>query len=373
MKYDKLIEILETIHSDMQLRAAKSIDISLVVRNWLFGFYLVEYEQNGEDRAEYGKRLIDNISNELRYKGIKGVSPTNLRKFREFYFMHEQIRQTVSVESLVQPQRNLKTGTNFQIQQTVSVELAKLFKLSWSHYVNLLTIDDINERKFYEIESINNSWGVRELKRQIASSLYQRLSLSKNKSKIKQLSEQGQIIEKAEDIIKNPYILEFAGFKEESRYSEYDLETALINKLELFLLELGKGFLFEARQKRFTFDDDHYYVDLVFYNRLLKCYVLIDLKRDKLTPQDIGQMQMYVNYFDRYVKLKDENPTVGILLCHRKNDALVELTLPENSNIYASKYKLYLPTKEELERELVKEITMVKEEMALYGTQRKGE
>jgi predicted nuclease of restriction endonuclease-like (RecB) superfamily len=373
MKYDKLIEILETIHSDMQLRAAKSIDIALVVRNWLFGFYLVEYEQNGEDRAEYGKRLIDNISKELRYKGIKGVSPTNLRKFREFYFMHEQIRQTVSVESLVQPQRYLKTGTNFQIQQTVSVELAKLFKLSWSHYVNLLTIDDIYERKFYEIESINNSWGVRELKRQIASSLYQRLSLSKNKAKIKQLSEQGQIIEKAEDIIKNPYILEFAGFKEESRYSEYDLETALINKLELFLLELGKGFLFEARQKRFTFDDDHYYVDLVFYNRLLKCYVLIDLKRDKLTPQDIGQMQMYVNYFDRYVKLKDENPTVGILLCHRKNDALVELTLPENSNIYASKYKLYLPTKEELERELVKEISMVKEEMALYGTQRKGE
>lgn len=203
--------------------------------------------------------------------------------------------------------------------------------------------------------------------------MYQRLSVSKNKAKLKQLSQKGQIIEKPEDFIKDPFILEFAGIQEKSRYSEYDLETALINKLEMFLLELGKGFLFEARQKRFTFDDDHYYVDLVFYNRLLKCYVLIDLKRDKLTHQDLGQMQMYVNYFDRYVKLKDENPTVGIVLCHRKNDALVELTLPENSNIFASKYKLYLPTKEELKRQLVKEIGMVKEEMALYGTQGKGE
>jgi len=370
MKYDKLIEILETTHSDMQYQAFRSVDIALIIRNWLFGFYLVEYEQNGEDRAEYGARLIENISGDLRDRGIKGVSPTNLKKDREFYIEYKQIRQTVSVESLVQPQKKAATGTNIQIRQTVSVELAKHFKLSWSHYVNLLTIDDISERKFYEIESINNSWGVRELKRQIASSLYPRLSASKNKAKIKQLSQKGQIIEKPEDFIKDPFILEFAGIKEKSRYSEYDLETALINKLEMFLLELGKGFLFEARQRRFTFDDDHYYVDLVFYNRLLKCYVLIDLKRDKLTHQDLGQMQMYVNYFDRYVKLKDENPTVGIVLCHRKNDALVELTLPENSNIFASKYKLYLPTKEELKRQLVKEIGMVKEEMALYGTQR---
>ncbi|MCG2760341.1 MAG: DUF1016 N-terminal domain-containing protein, partial [Candidatus Delongbacteria bacterium] len=214
MKYDKLIELLETTHSDMQYQAFRSVDIALIIRNWLFGFYLVEYEQNGEDRAEYGKKLIDNISIELKNKGIKGVSPTNLRKFREFYFTHEQIRQTVSVESLIQPQNNMLTGTENQIQRTLSVELAKHFKLSWSHYINLLTIDDINERKFYEIESLNNSWGVRELKRQISASLYQRLSLSKDKKKVKQLTQKGQIIEKAEDLIKNPYILEFAGIKE---------------------------------------------------------------------------------------------------------------------------------------------------------------
>ncbi|HQO09767.1 MAG TPA: PDDEXK nuclease domain-containing protein [Clostridiales bacterium] len=367
MKYEKLIELLETTHSDMQYQAFRSVDIALIIRNWLFGFYLVEYEQNGEDRAEYGKKLIDNISQELRNKGIKGVSATNLKKDREFYIEYKQIRQTVSVESLIQPQKKVTSGTNIQIRQSLTVELAKQFKLSWTHYVTLLTLDDLNERKFYEIESLNNSWSVRELERQISASLYQRLSASKDKEKIRQLSEKGQIIEKASDLIKNPYLLEFAGIEERYEYSENQLETALINKIEMFLLELGKGFLFESRQKRFTFDNDHYYVDLVFYNRLLKCYVLIDLKRDKLTHQDLGQMQMYVNYYDRYVKLEDENPTIGIILCHRKNDALVELTLPENKNIYASKYMLYLPTKEELKRELEKNMLMVKDEMAKYG------
>lgn len=190
------------------------------------------------------------------------------------------------------------------------------------------------------------------MERQVEASLYERLVLSRDQASIKVLSQEGLVIEKAEDVIKDPYVLEFLDLEEKSAYSEYDLETAIIDKLEHFLLELGKGFLFEARQKRFTFDNDHFYVDLVFYNRLLRCYVLIDLKRDKLTHQDLGQMQMYVNYFDRYVKSEDELPTIGMVLCHRKNDALVELTLPKESNIFASKYQLYLPSKEELKKKL---------------------
>ncbi|MEQ1742616.1 MAG: PDDEXK nuclease domain-containing protein, partial [Candidatus Nitrotoga sp.] len=238
------------------------------------------------------------------------------------------------------------------ILQTVSAELANRFVLGWTHYVSLLSVISPDERRFYEIEARENSWGARELERQIASSLYERLALSRDKDGIKALAQTGLVIEQASDVVKNPYVLEFLGIEEKSAYSEHELESAIIDHLENFLLELGKGFLFEARQKRFTFDNDHFYVDLVFYNRLLRCYVLIDLKRDKLTHQDLGQMQMYVNYFDRYVKTEDELPTIGIVLCHRKNDALVELTLPENSNIFASKYQLYLPSKEELKKEL---------------------
>ncbi len=235
----------------------------------------------------------------------------------------------------------------------MSVELLDCFSLSWSHYVTLLTLDNRAERKFYEIETIENFWSVRQLQRQISSSLYERLALSRDKEEVKKLSRQGLIVEKAADLIKNPFVLEFLDLEERHSYSENKLETAIIYKLETFLLELGKGFLFEARQKRFTFDNNHFYVDLVFYNRLLNCYVLIDLKRDELTHQDLGQMQMYVNYFDRRIITKDEAPTVGILLCHQKNDALVEMTLPEDNNIYASKYQLYLPSKEELRAKLI--------------------
>ena len=190
------------------------------------------------------------------------------------------------------------------------------------------------------------------LKRQIASSLYERLALSRDKDEVRRLASEGQVIEKASDLIKNPLVLEFLGLEEKPVYSESELETSIIDRLQHFLLELGKGFLFEARQKRFTFENSHFRVDLVFYNRLLRCYVLIDLKRGELTHQDLGQMQMYVNYFDRYVKTDGELPTIGIVLCGRKNDAVVELTLPEEANIYASKYQLYLPSKQELAAQL---------------------
>ena len=251
------------------------------------------------------------------------------------------------------------------MRQAAFTQIASSLPLGWSHYVELLTLEDPPERSFYEIEAASNQWSVRELQRQIASSLYQRLALSRDTNEIRRLAVEGQVVEKAADIIKNPIVLEFLGLQDRPHYSEGELESAIIDQLESFLLELGKGFLFEARQKRFTFDNDHFRVDLVFYNRLLRCYVLVDLKRDKLTHQDLGQMQMYVNYFDRHVKLSEELPTIGILLCHRKNDALVELTLPPNANIFASKYQLYLPSKEELKAQL--EIITTSLEEAHHG------
>jgi len=346
--FNELTTLCFSTHEKMQQRAAHTINISLVIRNWLFGCYITEFEQKGENRAGYGKTLIKNLSSTLQQQGIKGVSATNLKQCRTFYLSYQAIGQTLSDQLLL-----------VQIEQSDFLEkaaddLMPEFSLSWSHYITLLVLDNSNERRFYEIEATANSWSVRELERQISSSLYERLALSRSKDEVIKLSEQGLIVEKVADLIKNPFVLEFLGLEEKPTYSENDLEQAIITKLESFLLELGKGFLFEARQKRFTFDNDHFYVDLVFYNRLLHCYVLIDLKRDKLTHQDLGQMQMYVNYFDRHVKTADEAPTIGIVLCHRKNDALVELTLPEDSNIYASRYQLYLPSKEELKAELQK-------------------
>jgi len=227
-----------------------------------------------------------------------------------------------------------------------------VFILSWSHYLVLMRIENPDERSFYEIECAKQNWSVRQLQRQVASSLYERLALSRDKDEVMRLAQEGQTIEKPTDILKNPLTLEFLGLREESVYTESKLESAIISKMQQFLLEMGKGFLFEARQKRFTFDEQHFFVDLVFYNRLLRCYVLIDLKTDRLSHQDLGQMQMYVNYFDRYVRLDDERPTIGILLCKEKNDALVELTLPADANIYAQQYALYLPDKQLLQQKL---------------------
>jgi predicted nuclease of restriction endonuclease-like (RecB) superfamily len=215
-----------------------------------------------------------------------------------------------------------------------------------------MRIKNEQERRFYEIEAVNQQWTFRQLQRQYGSSLYERLALSRDKDAVMRLANEGQSIEHPRDMLKNPLVLEFLGMEEKARYSESDLETAIINKLQTFLLELGKGFLFEARQKRFTFNEQHFMVDLVFYNRLLKCYVLIDLKTGILKHQDLGQMQMYVHYFDRHVKTEDERPTVGILLCQEKDDAIVELTLPEGENIYAAEYSLYLPDKALLRQKL---------------------
>ena len=243
-------------------------------------------------------------------------------------------------------------AAGYEIQSENSNQWLPNFILPWTHYQILMRVDNPEARKFHEIEAQKQQWSKRELQRQIGSSLYERLALSRDKEGVMKLSLEGQVVTKPTDILKDPISLEFLGLKPDVSYSETKLESAIISKLQQFLLEMGKGFLFEARQKRFTFEERNFYIDLVLYNRLLQCYVLIDLKMYDLTHQDLGQMQMYVNYYDRYVRQDFEKPTIGILLCERKNDALVELTLPKDANIYAQQYALYLPDKKLLQQKL---------------------
>lgn len=335
-------QAIDLLHSAKQ-QVVNQVNLVMVHTYFEIGRMIVEEEQEGKYRAEYGKGLLKGLSKTLTNEFGKGFSIRNIEQMRKFYLVYS-ISQTLSANS----ENKTKTSSaksKSEIQKTASAD----FKLSWSHYLKLMRIDDEKERKFYEIESAKNNWSVRELDRQYDSALYTRLVLSRDKEKIKELSEKGLVIEKPKDAIKDPYILEFIGLPEKSAYSENDLEQGIIDKLEHFLLELGTGFTFVARQKRISFDNKHFHIDLVFYNRMLKCFVLIDLKIGELKHQDIGQMQMYVNYYDREVKLEDENKTIGIVLCQNKSEAVVEYTLPENNEqIFASKYKTILPSKEEL-------------------------
>lgn len=335
---------------------ARGVDLVQVRTNFEIGRHIVEHEQQGEQRAAYGKAVLKAVAGKLTQEFGSGFSETNLKLMRQCYLLYaDRIGQTASDLSVFPA-----IGQTASDQLPVSSQAAthsgqrppRPFLLSWSHYVFLLGIKNADERSFYEIGAAGQSWTLRELKRQFDSGLYERLALSRDKEGIRQLAREGQIVSQPQDLLKEPLVLEFLGLAEQSRYSESELEGAIIDRLGQFLLELGKGFLFEARQKRFSFDDDHFFVDLVFYNRLLRCYVLIDLKLGKLTHQDLGQMQMYVNYFDRHVRLEGENATIGIVLCKKKHQALVEITLPKDANIHAREYQLYLPGKEELRQKL---------------------
>ena len=342
---------------------AKNVDYIQVHTCFEIGRRIVEHEQKGYARAQYGKQLLAGLSANLTTEFGRGFSRSNLEYMRKFYLLYQnrsgQIWQTpfaklVEGKKCQTVSNKSKSVCVSGIPQMASGELSKpAFSLSWSQYVFLIGIKDEDARSFYEIEAASNNWTLPELTRQFNSGLYERLALSRDKEGVRRLAKEGQIVSKQEDLLKEPYVLEFLGLDENAKYSESDLETAIIDKLEHFLLELGKGFLFEARQKRFTFYEEHFFVDLVFYNRLLGCYVLVDLKIGKLTHQDLGQMQMYVNYFDRYVKTKDESLTIGIILCRKKREALVEITLPKDANIHAKEYRLYLPSKEELKRKLL--------------------
>ncbi|MBN2841924.1 MAG: DUF1016 family protein [Sedimentisphaerales bacterium] len=360
--HSNLIGQVKEIISQARSLAVRSVNTLQVASNFLIGQQIVIYEQEGCNRAEYGSEMLNQLSVQLTSEFGKGYSLTNLKLFRQFFISYrdsigqtlsDQLPESIEMKSqnnsdIIATSNNILPGNELHLLRAMAAK----FSLSWSHYVFLMAIKDDNVRSFYEIEAAKGNWSLRELKRLFNSALYERLALSRDKDGIMDLAQKGQVIDEPKDVIKNPYVLEFLGLDEKAKYSENELETAIINKVEHFLLELGKGFLFESRQKRFTFDEDHYFVDLVFYNRLLRCYTLIDLKIGELTHQDLGQMQMYVNYFDRHVKQESENPTIGIILCRKNKKSLVEITLPQDANIHASEYLLYLPSKEQLQKQL---------------------
>ena len=309
-------EIKDLINSSRN-RVYSTINTEMLNLYWSIGKIIMEI-QEGDERATYGDAVLEKLSEKLTNEFGKGFSERNLERMRKFYIC-------------------------FPISTTVSS------KLSWSHYLELIKIEEEPKRKFYLKETINSRWSVRELQRQKNSLLYERLALSKDKEKVLELAEKGQVLKTGKDLVKDPFVLEFLDIKENTKYLESDLENNILEHLKEFLLELGKGFMFVGSQIRITMEEEHFYPDLVFYNRLLKCFVIIDLKIGKITHQDIGQMQMYVNYYDRDIKSSEENKTVGILLSAEKNETVVKYTLPENNDsIFSSEYKLHLPTEQEL-------------------------
>ena len=314
---DSLFDNIKDMVINSRNRVYSAVNTEMLNLYWNIGKVIMEIQQ-GDERAAYGDAVLDKLSQKLTNEFGKGFSSRNLRTMRKFYIM-------------------------YPIWKTVSA------KLSWSHYLELIKIDEEPKRNFYLNECINSRWSVRELERQIGSLLYERLVLSANKQKVLELDEKGHELKTSKDLVKDPFVLEFLDIKENTEYLESDLEKNILEHLKEFLLELGKGFMFVGSQVRLTLEEDHFYPDLVFYNRLLKCFVIIDLKIGKVTHQDIGQMQMYVNYYDREIKKDDENQTVGILLSTLKNKTVVKYTLPEdNKNIFSSQYKLHLPTEKEL-------------------------
>ena len=324
---------LESLYSDARAiiesartNAVRSVDFCRVQMYCHLGQRIFEEEQQGKERADYGSYLIKNLAQRLTPEYGSGFGVRQLEQSRQFYRI-------------------------YPIANTLRSQL------NWSQYRRLIQIDDPDKREYYELESVNNAWTARETERQINSMLYERLLISNDKESVLAVARQQRIPETPTEIIKDPMVLEFLGLHREASYYEKDLESAIITHITEFLLEMGKGFSFVARQKRILLEDDEFFADLVFYNRLLRCHVIIELKTGELTHQDLGQLQMYVNYYDRNVKLPDENPTIGILLCSAKNDTVVRMTLPEgNKTILASEYQLYLPTQEQL----IKEVNEVK-------------
>jgi len=336
-KWDQSLDISLTFYEDIRniindgkYAAARSVDTHRVMTYWRIGERILVEEQRGKERAEYGTALIKNLAKTIEPEFGSGYSIRQLERARQFYRMYPNTSA-------------LRT------------------QLNWYQYRQLIAIDDDYKREYYELETLHNGWTGRELERQINSSLFERLLLSNDKESVLAVARKQRIPEKSTEIIKDPMYLEFLGLRREASYYEKDFEAALITHLQEFLLELGNGFSFTARQKRILLEDDEFFCDLVFYNRLLRCFVVIEIKTRRITHEDLGQLQMYVNYFDRYEKLPDENPTVGILLCAAKNDAVVKITLPEDNNILTSKYELYIPKEVELLEE-VKEMLHMAEE-----------
>jgi predicted nuclease of restriction endonuclease-like (RecB) superfamily len=385
--YERIRQILESARTNV----ARSVNTTQVMANWLIGREIVEEEQQGKARAGYGQGLLRDLSHRLQADFGGGYSVNNLEHFRDFFLTYPNLLDNIShavrgksagKTHLASPKSHavrgkFETARRKSMQhviepaiwyapRTESWEPGQLHpNLSWTHYRTLLRVDKADARAFYEIEAIKNNWSARELERQKNSLLFERLALSRDKKGVMWLATKGQEIQHPADIFKDPVVMEFLGLPESPRLVESNLEQSLINNLQHFLLELGKGFAFVARQQRLTLDGDHFYIDLVFYHVILKCYVLIDLKTGKLTHQDLGQLQLYVNYYDRECRTESDNPTLGLILCTDKNDAMVKYTLgPDQQNkIFASLYKLHLPTEAELRAEIRREIRLLETDL----------
>jgi len=368
--YQRIRQILESARANV----ARSVNTTQVVANWLVGREIVEEEQRGKRRARYGERVLEDLSARLTADYGNGYSVDNLEAFRQFYLEYPRlISETPSrkfemrANSETTPRKSL-ASPKLQAIAASQVESAGWIpgtlhpNLSWSHYRRLLRVEHREARSFYEIEAIQNGWSVRELTRQINSLLFERLAKSRDKAGLMTLAKRGQEVAQPADVFKDPVVIEFLGLPESPKLVESSLEEALINNLQAFLLELGKGFAFVSRQERITLDGDHFYIDLVFYHTILKCYVLIDLKVGELTHGDLGQIQFYVNYFDRKRRTKGDNPTLGLVLCADKNDAVVQYTLGPHQakKIFASRYKLHLPTEAELKAEIRRELEVLR-------------
>ncbi len=366
-----LVTVISETQSYFRQQAQKQVNIGLTLRNWFFGFYIVEYEQKGKDRAVYGENLIRNLSKLLGENNLKGFSEVNLRMYRSFYLCYPEIQQSLSVELYINDfQRNTILQTvsaklianqnqvdkneivifHSKSDKTISDIEKAINYLSFSHFIELVKQENDTKRSFYQWQSIDNSWSVRELQRAINSMLYERTGLSFDKEKVIE-NQKEHLPLLPEDFFKNPYILEFLELKQESDYSESDLEQAIINHLQTFLIELGKGFCFEARQKRITFDNTHYFIDLVFYHRILKCNILIDLKLGEFTHADSGQMNVYLNYYNENEKQENDNPPIGLILCAGKNENLVKYaTANLSQHVFVSKYLINLPNENDLKK-----------------------
>lgn len=369
MNFDLLLNTIQQTHSVFQQNAVKAVNVSLTLRNWLIGYYIVEFEQNGEDRAKYGSKLLFSLAEKCAT--IKGLDERSFRNFRLFYTLYPQIQEIIpqnkipvpirgSVTSEFENKENVIRGSltpelqnsRFQLNGTTLVN-----KLSYTHIEQLIKLDDPIQRLFYELECLKGSWSVRELKRQINTLYYERSALSKQPEKLSELTQQQSETVLPIDVIKSVYAFEFLGLNAKDIVEESDLEKALIEHIQAFILELGNGFCFEGRQKRILIDDEHYFIDLVFYHRILKCHVIVELKLDEFKHEHLSQLNTYVSYYREEVKREDDNPPIGILMCTKKGQKLVEYALSGmDEKLFVSKYMLELPSKEILTAFLEKEL-----------------
>ena len=348
LNFDRLVDILAQAHGALEAQAAKAVNVSLTLRNWLFGYHIREYEQSGADRGAYGERLLETLARRLQQTGLKRMEARELRRYRQFYLAYPQIRETLSTQLPGLQIRETTSPESGSAAPTVPAQIL-LEQLSFSHFAELLQLDDPTQRAFYEAETLRGHWSVRELKRQIATQYYQRSGLSRDPATLSALAHRQAEAITPQQVIRDPYVFEFLGLKPQEVVTEGQLEDALLDRLQAFLLELGHGFCFEARQQRLVIGGEHFFVDLVFYHRVLKCHVLIELKNDAFKHEHLGQLNAYVSYYQQHQMTEGDQPPIGILLCTRKNQELVEYALAGMSNqLFVSRYQVQLPDKAQM-------------------------